>query len=98
GWTRADGLDRVFLVNRSQFTPIRENGRERSRQFDEFLRRRWLGQRDLMAPLFAMTKGLHTGPLVRGAAGDWDDVMIDRLIDASRPLSITSEGDQWRII
>ena len=95
GWTRADGRDRVFLVNRSNFTPIRDDGRRRSRLFDDYLRRRIGGQRDLMVPTrFEMEANLHTAPL-NPRSSDWDDLMISELIAAARPVTVQRERDQW---
>src|SRR5262245_57475633 len=54
GWTRDTGSDDVFLVNRSAFDPIRSDGRLRSRQYDDYLRRSVRGERDLMPPLYVM--------------------------------------------
>src|SRR5262245_31106878 len=95
GWTRADGKDRVFLVNRANFTPIRDDGRRRSRLFDDYVRR-WLGgQRDLMVPArFEMEPALHTVSL-NPRSSDWDDLMISQLIGAARAVTIQSEHDQW---
>ncbi|MEO8077316.1 MAG: hypothetical protein ABI818_13375 [Acidobacteriota bacterium] len=98
GWTRASQSDDVFLVNRGAFDPIRIDARRRSREFDSYLRRTLSGKTDLQAPLYVIDSSLHTAPLSPGAAGDWDDLMISRLIAAARPLSIQGERDQWKMI
>jgi len=98
GWTRDTHRDDVFLINRSRFDPIRSDGRQRSRMYDDYLRRVMGGARDRMPPMFSMSPSLHTAPLRRGAPGDWDDLMITRLILAGRPLTIQSEAEQWKVI
>lgn len=94
GWTRSDGRDRVFLVNRATFTPIRADGTRRSRLFDDYVARYIRGQRDLMVPTrYEIDDKLHTVSL--SARSDWDDLMISELIAAARPVTIQSERDQW---
>ena len=98
GWTRATRSDRVFLVNRRAFEQIRADGRSRSREFDKYLRRTISGERDLQPRCTAFDSSLHTAPLVRGARGDWDDLMISQLTAAGRPVSIQREQDQADMI
>lgn len=87
GWTRDTTTDRVFLIDRSEFDRVRADGRRRARELDEHIRRRMAGQPNVGLPLYLMDDRLHTVPLVP-RAGDWDDLMIDLLIDVARPLSI----------
>ena len=95
GWTRADGRDRVFLINRRDFTPIRDDGRKRSRLWDDYIARYIRGQRDLMEPArYEIDNKLHTVPL-NPRSGGWDDLMISELIAVARPVTIQSEHDQW---
>lgn len=98
GWTRANKSDTVVLVNRAAFDPIRDDGRSRSRAFDDYIRRRFAGERGLRPPKYVIDSSLHTAPLTRASPGDWDDLMISQLIAAGRPLSIQREQDQWLLI
>jgi hypothetical protein len=99
GWTRATGSDDIYLINRNQFDPIRNAGRRRVRDYEDYLRRTIAGyERDLMPPLYVIHPSLHTVPLASNAPGDWDDLMIDRLIAAGRRLTIQPEADQWTFI
>ena len=102
GWTRYSkddpDTDRVFLIDRRQFDTIRTAGRSRGRALDDYLRRRAMGQRDLMEPRYVIEPNLHTVPLAANAPGDWDDEMVSQLIGASSRLRIQSEKDQWKLI
>jgi hypothetical protein len=98
GWTRADGKDRVFVINRGAFDPIRADGTKRGRELDEFLRRHIRGERNLKPPQFVFEDKLHTVPLVPRKSGDWDDLMISQLIAAGRPVAVQTERDQWVLI
>lgn len=98
GWTRATAADRVYVVNRSQFDAVRADGRRRSAQFDDFIRRTLAGRKDLQPPLFVMHDGLHTAPLSSNGAAGWDDLMIDGLAKVGRLVTVQSEQDQWVVI
>jgi hypothetical protein len=102
GWTRYSkddpDTDRVFLIDRSQYDPIRERGRARRDALSDYLRRRAAGQRDLMEPRYVIEPNLHTVPLNPTPRGDWDDEMVSQLIGAGTRLSIQSEKDQWTLI
>jgi hypothetical protein len=97
GWTRDTTTDRVFLIDRSEFDRVRADGRRRARELDEHIRRHMAGQRNVGLPLYLMDDRLHTVPLVP-RAGDWDDLMIEMLIDAARPLVIEPLAQQERMI
>lgn len=102
GWTRYSkddpDTDRVFLIDRNQYDPIREKGRARGDALNDYLRRRAAGQRDLMEPRYVIEPNLHTVPLAPNARGDWDDEMVSQLIGAGSRLRVQSEKDQWTLI
>src|SRR5262245_30436627 len=95
GWTRFTSTDQVFLITRSEYDRVRADGRRRSAEQDAFLRRRIrggaIGPDGL--PLFIMDPSLHTAPLNPRSA-DWDDLMIDLLIDVAQPLKIEPQATQ----
>jgi hypothetical protein len=97
GWTRDTHADEIILINRSRFDPIRNDARQRSRAYDDYLRRSVGGARNLMPPLFVMEPSLHTAPLLPRAPGDWDDLMISRLKAGGRALAVQSEAEQWKL-
>jgi hypothetical protein len=102
GWTRATGPSVVLLIDRPIYDTIRADGARRGRAFDQFLAQALAaagrGRMDLMPPVFGFDPTLATVPLNRESRGDWDDLMIAQLIDASKRLTIQSERDQWTLI
>lgn len=102
GWTRdappgETGHDRVFLIDRPDFDRIRADGRRRARELDEHIRRHLAGQRNVGIPLYLVDDRSHTVPL-NPRSTDWDDLMIEMLIDAARRLDIESLAAQERMI
>ena len=101
GWTRCSNddtdPDRVFLIDRAQYDPIRERGRARAEALKDFLRLKASGRRDLMEPRYVIEPNLHTVPLTPDASGDWDDEMVSQLIAASSRVTVQSEKDQWKL-